>query len=66
MEGAFCGDVDYAQLVKMYGPTVTAPGRYSPAACTGIRKRRVEGNPDAAAVSTSYVERSNLTMRMHK
>jgi IS1 family transposase len=65
VEGAFGADVDYAQLVKIYGPTVTAPGRYSPAECTGIRKRAVEGKPDAAHISTSYVERQNLTMRMH-
>jgi len=65
VEGAFGGDVDYAQLVKLYGPTATAPGRYSPAACIGSRKRTVEGKPDADHVSTSYVERQNLTMRMH-
>ncbi|MFM7403373.1 MAG: IS1 family transposase [Erythrobacter sp.] len=65
VEGAFGCDVDYAQLVKMYGPTITAPGRYSPAECTGIRKHTVEGRPDADHVSTSYVERQNLTMRMH-
>ena len=64
VEGAFGGDVDYAQLVKLYGPTVTAPGRYSPAECTGIKKITVEGNPDRKHVSTSYVERRNLTMRM--
>jgi IS1 family transposase len=64
VEGAFGGDVDYAQLVKLYGPTITAPGRYSPAECTGIKKIRREGNPDIAHVSTSYVERQNLTMRM--
>jgi IS1 family transposase len=64
VEGAFGGDVDYAQLVKMYGPTITAPGRYSPAECTGIKKIRREGNPDVAHVSTSFVERQNLTMRM--
>ena len=58
-------DVDYAQLVKLYGATITAPGRYSPAECTGIKKIRREGNPDIAHVSTSYVERQNLTMRMH-
>ena len=64
VEGAFGGDVDYAQLVKLYGPTVTAPGRYSPAECTGIKKITVEGNPDRKHVSKSYVERQNLTMRM--
>ncbi len=64
VEGAFGGDVDFAQLVKIYGPTITAPGRYSPAECVGAKKVRVEGNPDIAHVSTSYVERQNLTMRM--
>ena len=66
VEGAFGGDVDYAQLIKIYGASsVSAKGRYSPADCTGIKKQRVEGDPDMAHVSTSYVERSNLTMRMH-
>lgn len=66
VEGAFGGDVDYAQLVKLYGGTEGAGNekRYSPAECTGIRKRRVEGNPDAAHVSTSHVERMNLSIRM--
>ena len=64
VEGAFGADIDYAQLVKLYGPTIGAPGRYSPAECTGIKKIRREGNPDVANVSTSYVERQNLTMRM--
>ena len=66
VEGAFGGDVDYAQLVKLYG---SAPenmkGKYSPAECTGTRKRRIEGKPSKENVSTSYVERQNLTMRMH-
>ncbi len=66
VEGAFGGDIDYAMLVKLYG---TAPesfkGRYSPAECIGARKDRIEGNSDTAHVSTSYVERQNLTMRMH-
>ena len=64
VEGAFGADVDYAQLVKMYGETPHPPGRYSPAECTGIKKARVEGGPDPMHVSTSYVERQNLTMRM--
>jgi IS1 family transposase len=64
VEGTFGGDVDYAQLVKLYGPTVTPPGRYSPAECIGAKKVRVEGTPDEKHVSTSYVERQNLTMRM--
>ena len=65
VEGAFGDDVDYAQLVKLYGPTITAPGRYSPAECTGAKKVRVTGRPNPDDVSTSYVERQNLTMRMH-
>lgn len=65
VEGAFGCDVDCAQLVKMYGNTPGSEVRYSPAECTGIRKRTVEGSPDADYVSTPYVERQNLTMRMH-
>jgi IS1 family transposase len=67
VEGAFGCDVDYAQLVKLYGAEggSSPEKRYSPAECTGARKRRVEGNPDEKYVSTSYVERNNLTMRMH-
>lgn len=64
VEGAFGGDVDYAQLVKLYGPTMTPPGRYSPAECIGARKVTVEGKPDKAHVSTSHVERMNLSIRM--
>ena len=64
VEGAFGGDVDYAQLVKVYGDAKEAEKRYSPPVCVGARKRRVEGRPDPAHVSTSYVERNNLTMRM--
>ncbi len=66
MEESFGDDVDYAQLVKMFGnaPGSTA-GRYSPAECTGIKKVCISGNPEYNKVSTSYVERQNLTMRMH-
>lgn len=55
VEGAFGGDVDYAQLVKLYGAAPESmKGRYSPAECIGIRKQRIEGNPDPKYVSTSY------------
>ena len=64
VEGAFGADIDYAQVVKLYGDAPGPAGRYSPAECTGIKKTRIEGRPDPAHVSTSYVERSNLTMRM--
>lgn len=65
VEGAFGADVDYAQLVKIFGAVPErAKGRYSPAECTGIRKNTIEGQPDDKHVSTSYVERQNLTMRM--
>ena len=62
--GTFGSHVDYAQLVKLYGEAPEAQKRYSPARCIGARKRKVEGNPDPKAVSTSHVERQNLTMRM--
>ncbi|QEE38188.1 MULTISPECIES: IS1 family transposase [unclassified Methylobacterium] len=66
VEGAFGADVDYAQLVKSYGAVPDGTkGRYSPAECTGIKKTSIEGKPDEAHVSTSFVERQNLTMRMH-
>lgn len=64
VEGAFGADVDYAQLVKLYGEAPEPAGRYSPAQCTGCKRQRVEGRPDPAHVSTSYAERQNLTMRM--
>ena len=64
VEGAFGADIDYAMLIKHYGAPVGALGRYSPGDCVGIDLRRVEGRPAQAHVSTSYVERQNLTMRM--
>jgi IS1 family transposase len=64
VEGAFGGDVDYAKLIKIYGDGPSCAGRYSPAECTGIIKERMMGSPDPKQISTSYVERANLTMRM--
>jgi IS1 family transposase len=65
VEEAFGDDIDYAQLVKLYGEAPEAfKGRYSPAECIGARKEKVTGEPDRDHVSTSYVERANLTMRM--
>lgn len=65
VEGAFGGDIDYAQLIKLYGAAPeTMKGKYSPAECVGIRKTSIEGKPNKKDVNTSYVERQNLTMRM--
>jgi IS1 family transposase len=61
---AFEGDVDYGMLVKYYGPDPETEKRYSPAKCIGCKKQPVVGNPDAKHISTSYIERQNLTMRM--
>lgn len=65
VEDAFGDDIDYAMLVKLYGEASEGQRRYSPAQCVGARKDSITGKPDQAHVSTSYVERSNLTMRMH-
>jgi IS1 family transposase len=65
IEGAFGADIDYAMLIKTYGAAPeSAKGRYSPAECTGAIKTMIEGNPDPKHVSTSFVERQNLSMRM--
>lgn len=65
VENAFGADIDYAQLQKIYGATPENETRYSPAKCIGCDMKVVSGNPEPAHVSTSYVERQNLTMRMH-
>jgi hypothetical protein len=65
VEGAFIGrGVDYAMLVKVYGATVESEARYSPAQCVGIQMAVISGSPDPKHISTSFVERQNLTMRM--
>jgi IS1 family transposase len=67
VEEAFGADIDFAQLVKLYGEPPSSPEaarRYSPSECVGTRKHTITGNPDPKHVSTSYTERHNLTMRM--
>ena len=65
-EAAFGGDIDYSMLIKMYtkGNSTNPESKYSPGECCGAKKTSIVGNPDRELVSTSYVERQNLTMRM--
>ena len=64
VEDAFAHQIDYAMLQKVYGPDPEPQRRYSPAKCQGTKRLAVSGSPDDELVSTSYVERHNLTMRM--
>lgn len=64
VEDAFGAGIDFAQLVKLYGESSEGQKRYSPAECIGCRKTPVQGNPDPRYISTSYVERANLSIRM--
>jgi IS1 family transposase len=67
VESAFGSDIDYAMLIKIYGNSNEGKGaevRYSPAQCMGARKTVICGKPEKKHVSTSMIERQNLTMRM--
>jgi IS1 family transposase len=64
VDEAFGGQIDYAMLVKIYGESENPEKRYSPASYTGARISQISGNPDDKHISTSYVGRQNLTMRM--
>ena len=65
VERAFGGDIDYAMLQKLYGSSPEDERRYSPAKCLGTQVESIHGKPDPKHISTSYIERQNLTMRMH-
>jgi len=64
VEEAFGADIDYSQLIKIYGNAGESDSRYSPGECIGAKQERIIGNPDPLQISTSYVECQNLTMRM--
>ncbi|MBU8934783.1 MAG: DDE-type integrase/transposase/recombinase [candidate division Zixibacteria bacterium] len=64
VEGAFGANIDYASLVKMYGKEDSGAGRYSPPVVTKTKRQKITGKPIKEHISTSYVERQNLTMRM--
>jgi IS1 family transposase len=64
VEDAFGADIDYATLTKLYGADPADERRYSPPICLGCEVKTVQGSPDPKHISTSYVERQNLTMRM--
>ena len=64
VEDVFGSEIDYAMLVKLYGKEPESETRYSPAKCTGVNHRTITGYPDSFKISTSFVERQNLTMRM--
>lgn len=64
VEDAFGNDIDYAQLIKIYGEGQKTEARYSPAQCMGARRAVMTGTPDAKHISTSFIERQNLTLRM--
>jgi IS1 family transposase len=64
VEDAFGSEIDYAMLIKLYGKQQGFESRYSPPKCIGVRRRRITGKPDRKMISTSFVERQNMTLRM--
>ena len=64
VQDAFGSEIDYAMLVKIYGHDAADDSRYSPAECIDCKPIAITGQPEAKHISTSYVERQNLTMRM--
>lgn len=64
VKAAFGSEIDYAMLIKMFGKQHGFEGHYSPPKCTGVRRRKIKGNPNGAHISTSFAERQNLTLRM--
>jgi hypothetical protein len=65
VEASFGRDIDFSKLIKLYGQGPEGQKRYSPPLCIGTIKTKVNGSPEPKHVSTSYVERQNLTMRMN-
>ncbi len=65
VESAFGSEIDFSQLVKIYGNSEESQKRYSPAQCIGTEKIKINGNPKSESISTSFVERQNLSMRMN-
>ncbi|HMK76436.1 MAG TPA: IS1 family transposase [Thermodesulfobacteriota bacterium] len=65
VESAFGSEIDFSQLIKIYGNTEESQKRYSPAQCIGTEKIKINGSPKDESISTSYVERQNLSMRMN-
>lgn len=65
VDNAFGANVDYGQLIKLYGQELAGEARYSPPKCVGARREAIQGKPKRRNISTSHIERQNLTMRMN-